>query len=435
MAELFGAIQRGLGAVLNGVYETIPSYGLAIIVLTVVARLLLLPLTIKQTRSMQKMQILQPEMKKIQAKYKDLQKKAKDRQELQQLRLKMNEETMALFRQHGASPYGGCLPMLAQMPVFIALFSVFRASVVGVAMSASIVGGASGVPADQYTEAEVKATICRPAAEAPTVGDLRIECRTRVEGAQERVVQYDLDDLREVTTGGANGPPSAVALDPAMVAVCRPQITEGGTVFRCGSAAGTGHLPRDGALFADVNSDEATVFGMHSGCSPSQAGSDARIVECTASEDAKGGFPAAIPYYLIVLGIAGTQYLSGRQMLQRSKGGQMQQQQQMMMRIMPLLFGFISLNFPTGLNTYYLVFNIWQIGQQTVMFRAQDRREASGNGSGAEAEEPKKGLLGRLTAGSAAPVAEEPAPVEDVGEDGKPKPHPRSKKKGKRKRR
>ena len=100
-------------AALTGFYAVIPSLGLAIVLLTVAVRLLLLPLSIKQTRSMREMQRIQPEVKKIQAKHKG------DRQ-------KMNEEMMALYKEHGVNPFGGCAPLLLQFPVLIALFYVIR---------------------------------------------------------------------------------------------------------------------------------------------------------------------------------------------------------------------------------------------------------------------------------------------------------------------
>ncbi|MCM1992354.1 membrane protein insertase YidC [Oceanirhabdus seepicola] len=89
------------------------SYGLAIIVLTIIVRLLLLPLTLKQTKSMSKMTEIQPELKKLQDKYKN------DPQRL-------NQETMKLYKENGANPMSGCLPLLIQMPIIIALFTVFR---------------------------------------------------------------------------------------------------------------------------------------------------------------------------------------------------------------------------------------------------------------------------------------------------------------------
>jgi YidC/Oxa1 family membrane protein insertase len=97
-------------------YSLIPSYGLAIILLTVAVRVLLLPLSIKQTRSMREMQRIQPEVKKIQSRYKGKKDPA--------ARQKMNEELMGLYKEHGVNPLGGCLPLLLQMPVFIALYRV-----------------------------------------------------------------------------------------------------------------------------------------------------------------------------------------------------------------------------------------------------------------------------------------------------------------------
>jgi YidC/Oxa1 family membrane protein insertase len=98
---------------LSALYGVIGNYGLAIIALTLISRIVMLPLTIKQTRSMRKMQALQPEVNRIRAKYKSNKQK-------------MNEEMMALYKESGVNPLGGCFPMLLQMPVFIALFSVLR---------------------------------------------------------------------------------------------------------------------------------------------------------------------------------------------------------------------------------------------------------------------------------------------------------------------
>lgn len=101
-------------AALTGFYALVKSYGLAIILLTLLVRVLLLPLSIKQTKSMREMQVIQPEVKRIQTKYKG------DRQ-------KMNEEMMKLYKEHSVNPFGGCLPLLMQFPVLIGLFYVVRA--------------------------------------------------------------------------------------------------------------------------------------------------------------------------------------------------------------------------------------------------------------------------------------------------------------------
>ena len=103
----------GLGSVLAFIYSVIPNYGLAIILFTLGIRLLLLPLGIKQIRSMQSMQAIQPQMKALQQKYKGN-------------RQKLNEEVMKLYRENSVNPFMGCLPLLAQVPVLIALFAVLQ---------------------------------------------------------------------------------------------------------------------------------------------------------------------------------------------------------------------------------------------------------------------------------------------------------------------
>ncbi len=103
----------GLGSVLAFIYNVVPNYGLAIILFTLGIRLLLLPLGIKQVRSMQSMQAIQPQMKALQQKYKGN-------------RQKLNEEVMKLYRENRVNPFMGCLPLLAQVPVLIALFAVLQ---------------------------------------------------------------------------------------------------------------------------------------------------------------------------------------------------------------------------------------------------------------------------------------------------------------------
>ncbi len=90
------------------------GWGLSIILLTVAVRTVLLPLTFKQFKSMAALQKLAPEMKVLQAKYKD------DRQRL-------NQEMMKFYQENKVNPFSSCLPLLAQMPVFIALFYMLRA--------------------------------------------------------------------------------------------------------------------------------------------------------------------------------------------------------------------------------------------------------------------------------------------------------------------
>jgi YidC/Oxa1 family membrane protein insertase len=103
------------------------SWGWAIIALTLIVRIALLPLAIKQTRSMRAMQAIQPQMKELQKKYKvdkDLLKK--DPEQYKAKKAKLNEEMMALYKEEGANPAASCLPLIAQAPIFIALFYTLR---------------------------------------------------------------------------------------------------------------------------------------------------------------------------------------------------------------------------------------------------------------------------------------------------------------------
>jgi YidC/Oxa1 family membrane protein insertase len=86
------------------------QYGLSILVVTLIIRLIILPLTLKQYKSSKKMQDLQPELKKVKEKYKDDAKK-------------QQEETMKLFQSNGVNPLAGCFPLIVQMPILIALYN------------------------------------------------------------------------------------------------------------------------------------------------------------------------------------------------------------------------------------------------------------------------------------------------------------------------
>ncbi len=102
---------------LNGIYRVVPGgYGIAIIVLTIIVKLVFWPVTHKGTESMKRMQKLQPELKKLREKYKNDPKKIQEKQ-------------MLLYREHKVNPLAGCLPMVIQIPVFIGLFTVLRSAV------------------------------------------------------------------------------------------------------------------------------------------------------------------------------------------------------------------------------------------------------------------------------------------------------------------
>ena len=98
---------------LTFIHKFIPNYGVTIIIFSILIKFLLYPLSIQQMRSASKMKLLQPEMEKLREKYKDD-------------NTKQSQETMKLYGQYGVNPMGGCFPMLLQMPILFALWSLLR---------------------------------------------------------------------------------------------------------------------------------------------------------------------------------------------------------------------------------------------------------------------------------------------------------------------
>jgi YidC/Oxa1 family membrane protein insertase len=136
------------------------------------------------------------------------------------------------------------------------------------------------------------------------------------------------------------------------------------------------------------------------------------VKECIAA--GKGGLAQSLPYFLLVALIIVTQYYMSKQMMARATGPQLQQQQ-MMTRIMPLFLGYISLNIPSGANIYFLVQNVWMVGQQHIQLKQQ----------------PVPGAPAPAAKAPAAQVVEErPAIREAPG-----RPHPASKKRKRKKKR
>ena len=112
----FTFISRPLFVLLTYIHNFLGNWGWAIVVLTLLIRLVLFPLTYKGMVSMNKMKALSPKMKELQAKYKG------DKQ-------KLNAHMMELYKKHGANPMGGCLPMVLQIPVFFAIYRVLQNAV------------------------------------------------------------------------------------------------------------------------------------------------------------------------------------------------------------------------------------------------------------------------------------------------------------------
>ena len=110
-------IRQFLTFLLNTTDKYVGNFGVSIIIVTILIKIMLLPLTLKQDKSTKEMKKLQPELEKIKEKY------ANDKQML-------NIKTMELYKEHKVNPLGGCLPLLLQLPILFALFGVLRNGII-----------------------------------------------------------------------------------------------------------------------------------------------------------------------------------------------------------------------------------------------------------------------------------------------------------------
>jgi YidC/Oxa1 family membrane protein insertase len=140
---VFKQLIEGFDAVIRFFHDSIGfGWGLSIIALTVCVRAILVPLTLKQFKSMQGLQRLAPEIKKLQEKYKD------DKQRL-------NQEMMKFYQENKVNPFGSCLPLVMQMPVFVSLFYMLRAD-----LKRDICGDALRTYLTQHPKATLTGTGC-----------------------------------------------------------------------------------------------------------------------------------------------------------------------------------------------------------------------------------------------------------------------------------
>jgi YidC/Oxa1 family membrane protein insertase len=244
----FDPIYNFFGGILAFFYGIIPNLGVSIILLTILVMLVMFPLTAKQAKSMMAMQRAQPEIKKLQAKYKND-------------RAKLNEEMMKFYQENKINPLAGCLPLLVQMPVFLALFRVMR---------------------DPYKH-------------IPKGSDLYAAFCT---GPNGRLFVNDCN----IPKKGLPNPQYFLGMDL---------------------------------------SQHATAV--------------------------TGGFLDALPYFILVGLVVLTGFLQARQ--SRRNAPNMNSQMAIITSVLPVAFGLFSLQFPAGLVLYFLVSNLWRLGQQEIIMR------------------------------------------------------------------
>src|SRR3954452_4017189 len=246
--SVFDPVYNFFGAILAFFYGIIPNLGISIILLTILVMLVMFPLTAKQAKSMLAMQRAQPEIKKLQAKYKND-------------RAKLNEEMMKFYQENKINPLSGCLPLLVQLPIFLALFRVMRDPYKHIPKSSSLY-----------------AAFCT----------------------------------------GPNGKLHTQACNVPKLGLPVPQY------------------------FLGMNLSESAT-------------------------SVTGGFVDALPYFILVGLVILTGFMQARQ--NRRNSPNITNQMAMVTNILPIAFGVFSLQFPAGLVLYFLVSNLWRLGQQEVILR------------------------------------------------------------------
>jgi YidC/Oxa1 family membrane protein insertase len=332
---MFDLLFEGFSGLLAFFYSVIPSYGVAIILLTVAVRLLLFPLTAKQAKSMYAMQRIQPEMKRLQAKYKN------DRQ-------KLNEEMMKFYKENNVNPLAGCLPLLLQMPLFIVLYQVLQGLTRTVIIGAVVVGGSGAGPTLEagrlaYEGGRVSAgTVEQGVLTKGTLSDVTV----LVDGEEVGVVES-----AKIVNGTVDSAP-VVDAKGLKVGDIRNLKVEGGRV-----RGDPKYISKDTDLYQDLSKDAGKM-------------EFATIDLARSAGDEHDGFGETLPYFVLVALVVATGYYQQRQMTARNPQAAQNPQAQMMGKIFPALFGVISLNIAAGVVLYFVVSNLWQIGQQAVIFRS-----------------------------------------------------------------
>ena len=327
----FQWVLDGLGQVLAWIYDVIPSYGLSIMVLTIIIRLILMPIGIKQVKSMRAMQAIQPQMKKVQAKYKGNKQK-------------QQEEMMKLYQEHGVNPLASCFPLLLQIPVFVCLYAVLRPPLPGVdnhIPEGTALYSAVVAPPHAGTQFLGMNLFCSPSQsgnpDAPAIA------RGKLVGAMDA----STTSMKVQGTFTLDQPGSTITVDKEQMLVTA--IQEPG----------------------DPDRSIATAVTVERGASGTTAvghptGEGATVAVTTL--DCGDGWPARIPYFLLLGAMIFTMFYSSRQM-QNASPAAASSQQQKIMKYLPLFFGIFFFQVATGLIVYWTTSNSWQIGQQFFLLR------------------------------------------------------------------
>lgn len=314
-----GAIAYVLGILLNWIYNGIyflfgekNSLGLAIIFFTLVARILMTPLTYKQQKSMYVMRKIQPEINKLQDKYQNASKDP-------EVQKKLAVETQKIYAKHNYNPFSGCLPLIIQLPIFFALYYIMQNAFLYIDHIKDIYTQIANIIIDNSTQSFLDSTLIPVAL-------------TKVpKSLQETFNVINVNDLCKLL--------NKISPDQWLQVVNALPQTAGKAIE---------------PLYVSQSNIE-TFLGI-------------RVTETV-------GFDFTSIKILIPILSAVTTWLSSWLMTRKNEvsNPQMAQQQKIMNIVMPLMMGYITISLPAGVGLYWIVGNIFMVVQQQLLNMYFDR--------------------------------------------------------------
>ena len=319
------------GFVMNFFFEIVyfftvdNSLGLAIILLTLTVRFTMLPLGLKSQKSTQRMAALQPEIEKIKKKYED--KKDKESQQ------KMAAEIQNLYSKNNVSMLGGCLPLLIQMPIFVALNFIMRQSFLFI----NKLGDIYHDIAELLYMIPTRFNLLRPLADPLVPNNMVLDISEHY-------------DLSRVINKFSEVQWDAIRSSELFQKTPSVESFEGFSIL--GDILGDTNLPVSASTALDALLSQKTSIETFFGIN--------------LLENAGYLWPGIlIPIFSTIFMFLSSWLMQKKQTV--SNDPQQKMMQRMMLYAMPLIIGFTTINFPAGVGIYWTVSNVFQVGQQLLL--------------------------------------------------------------------
>lgn len=350
---IVGPISWILGGILNFVYDIVSlvsenfSLGVTIIIVTIIVRCLMIPLALKQQKSMVVMRKIQPEIKKIQDKYKD------DMAD-PEVKRKMNTEMQKLYSKHSYNPFSGCLPLIVQLPIFIALYYIMQNPYAYI----DTIG-------QNYTD--ISNVIIEEVTADKDEGLKLLEKSEDIQKikAKGEAAQTDADKALILEYDGNKWVYWSNFVSSESVQNAIPKDTDDGVKFDFLASEDLNRLlskltPSEWDGIKEHFNSDVIVENLNTKDNIESFGFGINLTETA-------GF--GLPGIFITLLSGLTTFLSSWLMMRKNKnmGGAAASQQKIMMITMPLMMAWITSGLPCGVGLYWISSNIFMIVQQQVL--------------------------------------------------------------------